>query len=317
MKIDISRAKGIALALFATASWASFYLVSRYFFGTDDAGTDPLWSSFLRYVLASAVFLSVIGFSGKFRETMCLLRKEWKSMLMLGMVGIVGESTLLFYSMRYTTAARSNLLTNISPVATAVLAYFITKETFGARRIIGMAIGFAGILGIFFLKGGDRFSDGNSSMICGDVLAVLAGICWSVYTVCGKRLVESCGGLTAAAGSFIFGALGMIPVLILAGSKVSFDLTPRAWGMIVYIGIVSNAAANLCWFLALRYLTPGELGGFGYVSILMTFVLAILFTGEKISILFVLCLAAVLAGAALTIDRTDERKNVGKSTAVR
>ena len=55
MNLNANKIKGLVLGVLATFCWASFYIVSRYFFGTDDDGLDPLWSSCLRYLLASLV----------------------------------------------------------------------------------------------------------------------------------------------------------------------------------------------------------------------------------------------------------------------
>ena len=99
----------------------------------------------------------------------------------------------------------------------------------------------------------------------------------------------------------MFGALAMIPIMGFAGSKVTLSINLRGWLMILYLGIISNALANVCWYAALKYLRPGELGSFGYVSIVLTFLLAYCFLGEKITLPFGLCLAMILLGTCLML----------------
>ena len=62
----------------------------------------------------------------------------------------------------------------------------------------------------------------------------------------------------------------------------------------------------MCWYAALKFLKPGELGSFGYVSIILTFLLAFCFLGEKITLPFARCLATILFGTCLML------KNPGK-----
>ena len=314
MNLNANKIKGLVLGVLATFCWASFYIVSRYFFGTDDDGLDPLWSSCLRYLLASIV-LFICLFALK--QVSCLvtaLRKDWKMLLVLGLIGIAGESTLLFYSMKFTTAARSNLLTNISPVATAVMSWFITREVFSRSQITGMLLGFIGMCTVFFLRGGDVFSGGNASFLRGDLMAVGAGICWSAFTVLGERAVKQYGPHVIMCGAFLFGALVMIPIMGIAGSRVTLVIDQRGWLMILYLGIISNALANVCWYAALKYLKPGELGSFGYVSIILTIVLAFCFLGEKVTLPFLLCLALILLGTVmmLKIPLPGRKKPEGK-----
>ena len=298
--------KGLVLGFSATFCWASFYIVSRYFFGTDSDGLDPLWSSCLRYLLASLILFVCLIVLKQVSSLGTALHKDWKMLLLLGVIGIAGESTLLFYSMKFTTAARSNLLTNISPVATAVMSWFITREVFSRSQIAGMLLGFIGMCTVFFLRGGDDFSGGNASFLPGDLMAVAAGICWSAFTVLGERAVRQYGPHVIMCGAFLFGALVMIPIMGIAGSRVTLSIDLRGWLMILYIGGISNALANVCWYAALKFLKPGELGSFGYVSIILTFLLAFCFLGEKITLPFALCLATILFGTCLML------KNPGK-----
>lgn len=299
--LNLSKIKGLALAFIATASWASFYIVSRYFFGTDDDGLDPLWSSFLRYVLASGILFCCLICTKQVPAYLTALRKDWKMLLLLGLVGIAGESTLLFYSMKFTTAARSNLLTNISPVVTALMSWYVTREVFSRKQIAGMILGAIGTAAIFFLRGGDNFADGKASFLFGDLMAVAAGVCWSAFTVLGERAVKQYGPHVIMCGAFLFGAAVMVPVMGISGSHITFAVHPRGWLMILYIGLVSNAMANVCWYAALKYLKPGELGSFGYISVLLTVLLSVCCLGEKISMPFVLCLAMILFGTGMML----------------
>ena len=299
--MNTGKIKGLVLGFSATFSWASFYIVSRYFFGTDSDGLDPLWSSCLRYLIASLILFGCLIALKQVPSLGTALRKDWKMLLMLGLIGIVGESTLLFYSMKFTTAARSNLLTNISPVATAVMSWFITREVFSRSQIFGMILGFLGMCTVFFLRGGDNFSGSGTSFLAGDLMAVAAGIFWSAFTVLGERAVRQYSPHVIMCGAFIFGVLAMIPIMGFAGSKVTLSIDLRGWLMILYLGIISNALANVCWYAALKYLRPGELGSFGYVSIVLTFLLAYCFLGEKITLPFGLCLAMILLGTCLML----------------
>ena len=299
--------KGLALGFSATFCSASLYIVSRYFFGTDSDGLDPLWSSCLRYLIASFVLFGCLIVLKQVPIFGAALRKDWKLLCLLGMVGIAGESTLLFYSMKFTTAARANLLTNISPVATAVMSWFITREGFSRSQICGIIIGFLGMVMVFFLRGGDDFTIGNSSFVAGDLMAVVAGIGWSAFTVLGERAVKQYGPYVTMCGAFLFGALVLIPVMGIAGSRITMSINIRGWLMILYIGIISNALANVCWYTGLKYLKPGELGSFGYVSIVLTCVLAFCFLGEKITLPFVLSLAMILFGTCLMLKKTEKQ----------
>ena len=296
--------KGIALGLTATVGWASFYIVSRYFFGTAGDELDPLWSSFLRYAVAALALLLATKPS-QFKPA---LQKDWKLLLLLGTLGIAGESTLIFYAMKYTTAARGNLLTNISPIVTAIMSWLITRELFTRRQVAGMVLGTIGTLAIFFLRGGDDFAEGNTSFLLGDLLAVVAGICWSAYTVLGERVVKEHGPQVTTCLAFMFGAAAMLPACLISGAKMTFAISAKGWMLVLYLGLISSALGYLCWYKALEYLKPGVLGAFGYVSIILTFILSLICLGEKVSLAFALCLAMLLVGTGMMLKSTQPEK---------
>ena len=87
--MNVNKIKGLLLGFLATFCWASFYIVSRYFFGTDDDGLDPLWSSCLRYLLASLVLFVCLIALKQIPAWGTALRKDWKMLLLLGLAGLL------------------------------------------------------------------------------------------------------------------------------------------------------------------------------------------------------------------------------------
>ena len=66
--------------------------------------------------------------------------------------------------------------------------------------------------------------------------------------------------------------------------------------------MVTLAWANACWYAALRYLKPGELGAFGYLSAAITFTLSLIVLKEKFSVMFILAIALILGGMSLMMS---------------
>jgi len=104
----------------------------------------PVFLTFVRYLVASLLLTGIMVYQKKMPVVKECLKKDLVIFLFLGLTGIVGEGTLVFYSLKYTTAARSCLLANASPIFTVLMAYFALNEGMSKAKMTGMLIGFAG-----------------------------------------------------------------------------------------------------------------------------------------------------------------------------
>ena len=67
---------GLTLALVATVFWASFYVVGRYVFGENENGIDPVFFSFLRFMIASVFFILLLGCKGQLMSMVKSVKTE-------------------------------------------------------------------------------------------------------------------------------------------------------------------------------------------------------------------------------------------------
>ncbi|MFA6929229.1 MAG: DMT family transporter [Lentisphaeria bacterium] len=287
--------------LIATIFWASFYPVGRVLFGIDAKAAEPLNFTFLRFCFAAVFFTPLLLKRSNRTAVREMFHWHWKELCFLAVVGIVAEGLLVFWALKYTTSARASLLANASPISTVLISYFCGRELITGNKIVGMLIGFVGIVLAFFGKGSDLFSAGMQIWI-GDLMAFVSGICWAAYTVFGTEISRRYGGMLGNGVLFFLGALLMIPVV---HWTVGFDLrlSWRVWFGAFYLGALANGLANGLWYTAMKYVTPGELSSCGYISALLTFAIAVVFLGEKASWQFVLAIVLVLTGVMLMLSR--------------
>ena len=301
--MDALKLKGIALGLFSTVLWGSFYPVSRVLFGKAGEQFDEFFVSFIRFLLGFLLFSPLLFTAANREKTKTALKNDWLPLLLLAFIGIVCEGVLVFVANKYTTAARASLMANTTPIPTLLLSWLFAKEMLTGRKAAGMLLGMAGALLAVLSRGGDLFSAGSATWP-GDLLAFASGLCWAVFTVFGKGISRRYGALLVTAILYGAGCLLMVPVMLIARSSLSVAFTFPVWAGIVYLS-VSGLLANACWYRALKYLPPGELGSFGYLSALLAVGSSILFLREKLSWGFLLAAAAVIAGVWLMVG---ERK---------
>lgn len=293
--------KGLLCGLIPTLIWGSYYPLGRFFFAAAGETFHPVQIMFLRMLCACLFLLLVMAARGRLSELGRLLYRHGRLIILLAITGVALEPLLQFWSLKYTTAARAGLLANTSPVFTLLLAAMLGQESLNRRKSLGLVLGAAGTAAAFAAPGSDLYS-GSLNMLPGDAMALLGALCWAAYTVGGSRLQHHGDGLAASTAAMLTGTLMLFPLyLLLPAPPPVRTFTGPVWGMILYSGIIATGVANALWFAALDHLSPGTLGAFGYLSLLICLLTSGLALHENFSAPFLLALCAILAGTALML----------------
>ena len=295
------RLTGLFCALIATISWASNYTVNRLIF--NNCGAEDLnewWTSMVRIALCVSV---MFPFSltakenswGKFRKEW---KNDWKIFLFLGFV-LVGEGVLCFAATKYTTAARTSLFTNTAPVFTLLISFLFAREMLNGKKILGIFMGLSGIIIAAVCRGGDAFT-AETSTLGGDMLALLAGIFWALFTVFGGKASSKYNGAFCTVIYRLCGLfLLMIPVFSFC--NISWNMPWKVWLGLLYSAAIPGGVSVWIWSYAQKHVEPGVLGSFGYLSAICAALFSMIFLEEKISFAFVIAFLLILGGMALVI----------------
>ena len=308
--LNSSRLKGIFFGLAATSFWGSTYPVGRFLLGHKLEHVNPIYVSFLITCISFICMIPLLFSAQGQTELKRHWRTDWKLFLFLAVSALL-ESLLVVASTKYTTAARSSLMANTSPIFTALIAFFVVKETLSQNKIAGMLLGFGGISLATLSRGTDLFTHGSGTLT-GDLLALASGFCWGLYTVAaGKTASRNYGSMFICGIVSGLRILLLIPILWLLQCWISLDLPLAGWLGLLYLGIFPGILATCCWYQALKHLAPGELGSFGYFSATLATLISAIFLQERFSWLFLLAIPCVLFGISLML-RTDSKKECGQ-----
>ena len=110
-----------------------------------------------------------------------LLRKSWKILLVLGLLGVGGYNTFAYIALQYTGATNAVLLNSFVPVATVAISWLFLGKHLRLREGIGVAISLFGALTI--VSRGDIAVLAQLNLNRGDAWMLLAVLDWAIYTV--------------------------------------------------------------------------------------------------------------------------------------
>lgn len=172
----------------------------------------------------------------------------------------------------------------------------VPGEQMTLRRTAGFVIGFVGVL--VLIGPGAFASTGNSMEPWGRLAALSAAACYAVSSVLMRRL-PPLDPVGLAAATLLFGCLLVFP-LALATHGLPANPGPRGLMLIVLLGLVPTAGANLLRILVVRSAGPVFLTLTNYQVPLWSVVFGVVFLGEPLDQSLLWALGLILIGVALS-----------------
>ncbi|MFN3781161.1 MAG: DMT family transporter, partial [Candidatus Kapaibacteriota bacterium] len=197
---------------------------------------------------------------------------------------------------KLTTAPNVALAYALSPIFILVIAKFALKEKVTILKIFGILIAITGIILILIEKGISLRSD----YFLGNLLALVASVCWAIYSTYGKPLIRKYGSIYTTAMAMILGFLLYLPIFLTIGKiNTMLNLEPRHWFEILYLAVMTSGFSYLLWYYALKRLPAANVGVFNNLQPVFTTTLAVIFLGQHLTNTYLLGGALVIAGVTL------------------
>ncbi|MGE0684867.1 MAG: DMT family transporter [Candidatus Binatia bacterium] len=181
--------------------------------------------------------------------------------LLLGFTGFVVSTGGSYYGLRLTTATNAALLNAASPVSLAILSVLILKEHLPTRSIVGIVLSVVGV-GVIITRGSWEVVT-QSQYNLGDLMLLGTQMSWGMYTIYGRRLMESISPLAATTFAYIAGGLWLIlGSCLFEHNQWRFaDVSWPAWIALAY-QCTLGSFAHFWFYDAVAVLGPSRAGVF-------------------------------------------------------
>jgi len=237
-------------------------------------------------------------------------RRDLAALAGLALIGVVLNQVLFLEGVKRTTAINTNIMVTTIPVFTLAIALVLGRERATWPKLGGIALAAAGAI---YLIGPDRIRLDPSTAF-GNALIACNTCSYAGYLVLSKRLLERYHPLTVVTHVFIFGAILILPVGLVALRDVAlWDLPPRALLGLAYIVLLSSLLAYYLSIWALRRTASSLVAMYVYLQPVMTVAGAPLVLGERITARSLVAAAVIFGGLALA---TWGEQRTGRSLGV-
>ena len=277
--------------LFALAAlWGASFLFMRM--GAGEFGAVAL--SAVRVGVASVVLIPILLAQGLGPE----LRRHWKPIFIVGVVNSALPFLAFSYAALSITAGLSSIFNATAPLFGALVAWLWLRDRLTGARVLGLVIGFAGVLWLAWNNVNQEasFKPGGSG--------------WAVVACLAASALY---GLSASLTKRYLG--GVVPLAVATGSQVSatcFLSVPAvlwwpqaapsssAWTSVLLLGVLCTGLAYILYFRLIANTGPANAIAVTFLIPAFAVLWGWMFLAEQITTTMVVGCAVILLGTALT-----------------
>ncbi|MGI6749541.1 MAG: DMT family transporter [Atribacter sp.] len=255
----------------------------------------PLSFSLIRFTVSSLIMIILLW---RIEGNPFIKKKDIWYFIFLGALGFGIYQPLWSYGLRLTLASHSAILLSISPIVVVLIAYFKKEENVEWYNFLGIGIGF---LGVTFLISQGKPSSFSPHILLGDILTLLAAICWGLYSYFGKHMLRKYSPLKTSCWSIIFGTFIMFPISYFEIIDLDLsDMTLPVYLSMGYAIFLSAILGYIIWMNGIKKIGASRTSAFQYVTQIFGVIGAWLFFKEPFGYRFLIGMVLVTFGVWLT-----------------
>ena len=267
------------------AMWGASFLFMRM--GAAEFGVFA--TAGLRVAIAAAFLTPILWFSGHWGE----LRRKAVAILFIGLLNSGIPFALFSYAVLSISTGLTSILNATVPLFGAVIAWLWLKDRPGNSRILGLLIGFGGVI----LLAGEKASFKPGGTGWAVLACLLASICYAFAASFTKRYLTGVHPLATATGSQIGATIGLaLPTFWFWPSHMP-GLTP--WLALLALGVVCTGVAYILYFRLIERAGPARALAVTFVVPVFALIYGGLFLGEQLTLWMLVCGVIIVCGTAL------------------
>ncbi|HSE02702.1 MAG TPA: DMT family transporter [Methylomirabilota bacterium] len=284
-----------ALLLVVALIWAGNFPLAKL--GLAELG--PLTLAALRALVAGPLLVLVSrALEGPLPR---LARRDLTAVVVLAVTGFVGNSTLWYTGMWFTTPANAGILGAAAPVVVALAASAWLRERLSRTNLLGITLTMAAVM-LTIAQGSFQVLL-TVSANRGDVIILVSQMLWVAYTLYSRANRSTFSPLQMLAGAHVVAAGLLLPLALLEAPWRSFGSASWVAVVVVLYSALLGTPAHIAFYQAVRTVGPGRAAVFTNLIPFLVLGLSWLMVGEPIRWYHWVGACGVIAGVALTTRR--------------
>ncbi|MEO6979398.1 MAG: EamA family transporter [Mucilaginibacter sp.] len=300
-----------ASPLLVIIAFATVYVVwgSTYFFIriAEQGGLPPFMLGAIRFIIAGALMMGWCIAKGE----KIFVKKDVINAAITGFLLLFIGNGIVIWAEQTLPSAMVAIMVSSAPIWFVLL----DKPNWGINlknkaTIVGLIIGFAGVILLFSEQIGVMFSGGGASKLPWMLLLLFGSISWSGGSLFSKHRPTSGSGSVSAAWQMLTAGIVYVPVSVIHGefSNLNVDsIHTSSWLAVTYLVFFGSIAAYSAYVWLLQVRPATQVSTYAYVNPVIAVILGVVFIHENISFIQLAGLFVIL-GSVLLINLAKYRK---------
>lgn len=213
------------------------------------------------------------------------IRQYWRQLAIVGVLNTAIPFCLFNYSLMDIEAGLAAILNATAPMFGVLIAYLFLKESIGKLGLLGVLLGFFGVVVISF----EQIQGANTSVL--PILAILlATCCYGIAAAYIKGKLSHINPFALAGGSQLFTTIILLPIALTSLPETM--PSGRAISSALVLAFICTGLAYVLYFDLIAKVGPSRAMAVGYLIPLSGIIWGYLLLNESLS-------AAELGGGAL------------------
>jgi drug/metabolite transporter (DMT)-like permease len=292
--LEVSIDKIYLKLVLTTFFWGGTFVAAR--FAVREA--PPFFAASSRFLIAAFALLMLTAWQARRegeRFPVPVNLRQCAGLFSLGLTGVFLYNAIFFTGLRFTTATNGALIVAINPLLTAVLSALWLRERVAPMQAVGLLCSLCGVATV--IAKGSLAALASLSFNAGDLIMLGAPLCWALYSILGKKVLNRFTPLAATAYAALFGAALLVPAAV-AEHAVKGGPWPRfswlGWLAILQLALLGTVVGFVWWYQGVKSIGTARAAAFVNLVPVFGALLAALFLRERI-------LPAQLFGGGLVV----------------
>ena len=280
--------------LLLAAVWGGSILFMRVAVG--ELGPLPMMG--LRTLGAGLLLLPLLIIQKK----LPLLIAHWRPIAIVGIFNSALPFVLFAYATQSIASGTMSVINAVTPLWGAAIAWVWLKDKLPPMRMLGLLVGFAGIVVLVW----DKLTTGASGSLLAVTAGVAAPIFYGIAASFTKKYLKGADPVATATGSLISSGLLLLPFSVWLWPEN--PVSPGSWGAVLGLTVLCTSIAYTLYYKLLNNIGPSK-------AMTVTFLVPVfgvfwgwLYLDEAVTVHVLMGAGVILLGTALATGLLGRKK---------
>ena len=248
----------------------------------------------VRQFCGGSIYLIYFLFKGHKLPT----REQFIQFTWMSIIMFVASNGLSTWSVQFIPSGLGAVIGAIAPIWIAIFSVTLFRETkFNMVTIIGLVLGFGGIIIIFSDYIDDLF---NSKFSLGILLGIVATMTWGLGTLYTVKHSKNLDPYYSLGWQMFISGIILTGISRVTGQyKPLSEINPVAWYSVAYLVTIGSVISFLAFIYALKRLPAAQASVYAYINPIVAVIIGAILAGEKLNLIIGLGTLVTLFGVYL------------------